>query len=128
MNIQPTNSSAVSSVVSHAPDAQASAVRQAQFAETGNATPVDAQKAVDPTKKTQASGEEVQAAVKSINDFVKTVNNGIEFTVDNDTGRNIVKVIDNSTKQVIRQFPSEEALAIAKALDKVQGLLVQQKA
>ena len=40
----------------------------------------------------------------------------------------IVKVMDNATKEVIRQIPSVEMLAIAKALDKIQGLLIKQKA
>ena len=40
----------------------------------------------------------------------------------------MVKVVDQSTKEVIRQIPSEEMLAIAKALDSLKGLLVRQTA
>ena len=39
-----------------------------------------------------------------------------------------MKVVDASTDEVIRQIPSEEIISIAKALDKLQGLLVEQKA
>jgi len=50
------------------------------------------------------------------------------FPFDDDTGRTVVKVVDASTDEVIRQIPSEEVLAIAKALDKLQGVLIKQEA
>jgi len=40
----------------------------------------------------------------------------------------VVRVLDDATKEVIRQIPSEEALEIAKALDKLQGVLLRQEA
>lgn len=50
------------------------------------------------------------------------------FSIDNDTGKTVVKVVDSVTDKVIRQIPSEELIAIAKALDKFQGLLLKQEA
>jgi len=75
-----------------------------------------------------ASKAQLQEAVKAGNDFLKTVTNAVEFSLDKDSGETVVKVVDTSTKEVLRQFPSEEMLAIAKALDKIQGLLIKQKA
>lgn len=72
--------------------------------------------------------EQVKKAVEDVNSFVSTVNNSIQFRLDNDSGRSIVSVVDTGTKQIIRQFPSEEVLAISKALDNIKGLLIQQKA
>ena len=40
----------------------------------------------------------------------------------------MVKIIDSATKEVIRQVPSQEMLAIAKALDSIKGLFVKQSA
>lgn len=76
----------------------------------------------------EASKAQLVDAVKAVNDFVKPINSALEFQLDDDTGKTVVKVIDTATKEVIRQFPSEEMLAIAKALDNMKGLLVQQKA
>ena len=56
------------------------------------------------------------------------MNSNIEFSIDKDSGRTIVQVIDTDTKDVLRQFPSKEALAISHELDKFQGLLVRDKA
>jgi flagellar protein FlaG len=52
----------------------------------------------------------------------------VEFSLDADSGRVVVKIIDSATQEVVRQIPMEEMLALAKALDKFQGLLLQTKA
>jgi flagellar protein FlaG len=66
-------------------------------------------------------------AVDTINKTLSSMNKGIEFSVDEETRLRVVKVVDKDTKEVVRQFPSEEVIAIAKALDKLQGLLVTDK-
>lgn len=84
----------------------------------------------NPVRETGAppSMQQVADAVKSINKALQAQAQGVEFTIDSDSDKTIVKVVDHETKEVLRQIPSEEALAIAKALDKAQGLLIQQKA
>ncbi len=59
---------------------------------------------------------------------MKTRDSGLEFSIDEESHRTVVKVVDQQTKELIRQMPSVEALEIAKALDRVQGLLINQKA
>lgn len=72
---------------------------------------------------------QVQSAVDSINKSMQQVNSNLEFTIDQDTQKKIVKVVEAGTGTVIRQFPSEEAISIAKAIDHMQnGLLLKQKA
>ena len=75
-----------------------------------------------------ASEAQLQGAVNAANDFIKPITNSVEFSLDKDSDKMIVKVMDIATKEVIRQIPSEEMLAIAQALDKIQGLLIKQKA
>lgn len=52
----------------------------------------------------------------------------LAFSIDEESNRTIVRVTDASTGELIRQLPSEEALAIARSLDKMQGLLLKQQA
>ena len=75
-----------------------------------------------------ASEEEVNQAIAAANTALKHVSSDLEFAVDASTGRNVLRVIDATTKQIIRQFPSEELLAITRALDRFQGLLFKEKA
>lgn len=72
--------------------------------------------------------EELKDVVKAVNDFVNPFNNSLQFSIDKDSDTMVVTVIDASTKEVIKQIPSEEMLALAKALDQLKGLLVKQKA
>ncbi len=62
---------------------------------------------------------EVNASLKAI---------GLEFEVDEDTDKMVVKVIDKETGETIRQMPSEEVIRIAKVLGKMQGMLVRETA
>lgn len=70
----------------------------------------------------------VRDAVNAINRFLSPTDNGIEFSVDEESGRTLVKVIDKVTLNVLRQFPSQEALDMSHMLEKLQGLLVRVKA
>lgn len=70
---------------------------------------------------------QVAQAVKSMNKAMESLSQSLEFSVDSDIHRTIVKVVDQQTKQVIRQIPTEEVVELAKALDQVQGLLIRQK-
>jgi len=71
---------------------------------------------------------QVNQAVSDINKSLQASSQDIEFSVDHDSNRTIVKVVDQKTKEVIRQIPSPETLEIAKALDNAQGLLIKQTA
>lgn len=130
MNISSINSNPVPGNTPRPAAAEASTaeVRQAHSAQISSAAPVQTEQSVSQTQKAEANRQELEEAVKQVNDFLKPINNAIQFNLDDDTGKTIVKVIDLATKDVIRQFPSEEMLSIAKAIDKMKGLLVQQKA
>ncbi len=79
------------------------------------------------------SEEQVNDALSKLNKTPQAQANNLEFSVDQDTKRTVVKVVDQTTKEVVRQFPTEQALAIAKALDGQSGgtgtgLLIDQTA
>ena len=76
----------------------------------------------------QASREDVESAVKKANQVVQASVRDLEFTVDDSSGKTVVKVVDRATKEVIRQIPSDEMLAIAESIERMQGLLVKQQA
>ncbi len=74
------------------------------------------------------SREQLEQAVEAVKKFVMPISSTLDFSIDEETGIRVVKVIDSSTQEVIRQIPSEEILQIARALDRLQGLLIRQKA
>ncbi|RNF30549.1 hypothetical protein NM04_11975 [Massilia aurea] len=72
--------------------------------------------------------DEVSAAVKKLNEAMPPSAQSLEFEIDEDSKEIVVKIIDQSTREVVRQMPSKEALEMAKAIDKMQGLLIRQTA
>ncbi|MFZ6672513.1 flagellar protein FlaG [Undibacterium sp. Xuan67W] len=91
------------------------------------AAPTITEIAVSQANKSPSLAD-VTKAVQDINKSIQSSSQGVEFTVDNDDKRVVVKVVDQQTKQVLRQIPTEEAIEISKSLDKLQGLLIKQQA
>jgi flagellar protein FlaG len=125
MNIQPT----VATVASLPPQSNAagnSATREIKAAGETTLKAVARTPLLPPAEPPER--EKVEAATKIVRDFVEPINSNLEFSLDDDTGQMVVKIIDRATKEVIRQMPSEEMLAVAKALDSIKGLFVKQTA
>lgn len=80
-----------------------------------------------PETARTSTPDQIDQALDEVRKAIAPVARDLRFSVDDDTGRTIIKVIDSSTDEVIKQIPSEEILAIAKAIDKLQGLLVRQE-
>ncbi|MEC5163730.1 flagellar protein FlaG [Janthinobacterium sp. CG_S6] len=76
----------------------------------------------------QPSGREMEDAVKSLNEFTGQTAQNVQFSIDQDSGKTVVKVIDTQTQEVLRQIPNAEALSISRSLNKLQGLLIRDKA
>ena len=94
------------------------------------AAPVETAQAVPPSGQAQQAAikEQINKAVQDINKTIQAASQNLEFSVDQDAHQVIVKVIDQQTREVLRQIPTEEVLEIAKSLDKLQGLLIKQTA
>lgn len=87
------------------------------------------QAAAKPVAEQRPSAEQLKNVVDNINKMLKQADKNLEFSVDESTNRQVVKLVDKETGDVVRQFPSEEVLAISRAIDQVQqGLLLKQKA
>lgn len=102
-------------------------VARREAVETFNAAAVEALQE-SAAVKAAISEEQLDNAVSNINNVLSLRSQELEFTVDKESERTIVTVIDKNTKEVIRQMPSREALEIAKALDRLQSLLTKQTA
>ncbi len=70
----------------------------------------------------------VRDAVERVKKFVESAASDVQFSVDEESGIRVIKVVDKETKEVIRQMPSKEVVELAKALDKLQGLIIKQTA
>lgn len=104
-----------------------------QAEQTVRHSSADAPKVVaDVGAKTQPpSPEQLKKAADNISQAAQKSNQNLEFefSMDTDTNKSIVKVVDKQTGELIRQIPSEETIEIARSIDKFQrSLLLSQKA
>ena len=68
---------------------------------------------------------ELKDAVAKLNDFVgSSKQSNLSFSIDKDTKEMVVTVRDVHTQEVIRQMPTEEALAVAKQIESMLGLIL----
>jgi len=77
--------------------------------------------------ETSPAAAELQNALEEVQNKLAPVARDLHFSVHENLGKTVIEVIDTSTEEVIRQIPSEEMMAIAEALDKLQGLLIKQE-
>lgn len=105
------------------------ATRQSQ-----EATKLPVEDAAQTKAQPAPTAAELGDAVESINQFVNAQMRTLNFSVDENSGKAVVKVIDFETKDVIRQIPGEEVLKMASAIKKLQddlgsatGLLINSK-
>lgn len=89
-------------------------------AEQGNAVSALSAKAAEPTEVKPDPGVEsvskVKEAVAHINDYVQSVQRDLQFSVDDDLGSTVVKVVDRQSGDLIRQIPNDVVLELAKSL------------
>ncbi len=83
---------------------------------------------IESKQATQIDKDALAGAVKKLNEYVAPALQTIEFSLDHDSKRMIVKVVDTATHKVLRQIPNEEVVAMSKTLDKLQGLVIRQTA
>ena len=76
---------------------------------------------VAPTK---VDPNEVKQAAQEINQALKSLNDHLQFSVDNTTNSTVVKLIDDNTGQVLRQIPPDEILRLRAYYKDHHGLLV----
>ena len=87
-----------------------------------------------PTKTGDATVEHMHAdadadAKTVTKDEVRTRDpRSLKYQVDRNTQHVVATIVDDSNRTVIRQIPDEEILRIAKAIDRMQGFLLESKA
>jgi flagellar protein FlaG len=73
------------------------------------------------------SPSQLEKVAQQLQDFVGGMNKGLEFLVDQDSGRDVIKVIDKNNGDLIKQYPSEEVLSLVAKLSEAAGSFINEK-
>ena len=76
----------------------------------------------------QPTKEVVAKAAADLQNFVSSMGRNLSFSVDETTGYNVVRVVNPSTGELVRQLPSQELLKISRDFQRLNNVLVSQKA
>jgi flagellar protein FlaG len=63
---------------------------------------------------------------QQLQDFMGEMNRSLQFQVDEDSGRDVIKILDKTSGDVIKQYPSEEVLSLVSKLSESAGILIDQ--
>jgi flagellar protein FlaG len=74
------------------------------------------------------SAAQTEQSLQEINKVMDALSISVQFQIDPDMAEPIIRVVDQQSGKVIRQFPSEDVVRISKALDNLKGLLFAQTA
>ena len=67
------------------------------------------------------TAEQLDKVAQQLQDFVGDLNRNIEFSVDEDSGRDVIKVVDKDSGDILKQYPSEEVLTLVSKLSDMIG-------
>lgn len=66
------------------------------------------------------SADQIDTAVSQLNEFVRSNSRQLNFSIDESTNKQVVKVTDAESGKIIRQIPSEEVLKLSERLQDLQ--------
>ena len=98
-----------------------SAVRQTRAAKTNHASSEEAQS--DPSDLAA-----ITRAATKVGEVLDSMDSRLKIKVDDETGRVVVKVVQQDSDKVIRQIPPEELLQLERYLASLKGMLLQEQA
>jgi flagellar protein FlaG len=70
---------------------------------------------------------QLESVAQQLQEFMQSMNRSVQFQVDEDSGRDVIRVLDKQNGEVIKQYPSEEVLSLVSKLSQSAGLLVDQE-
>ncbi len=67
--------------------------------------------------------KKLQQVVADLNEMMGMSGTTLSFAVDRASNKTIIRVVDEKTKEVIRQIPSEDAVKVAQHIHGLMGIL-----
>lgn len=94
--------------------------RQSVAAASGSNSPPETTETQEPAK--QVSEEKVREVVEELNNHAQSINRDLHFSVDDDSGRTVIKVFNSETAELVRQIPSEEVIKLSETIrESIEG-------
>ncbi|USD65966.1 flagellar protein FlaG [Vibrio sp. SCSIO 43136] len=74
-------------------------------------------------QRSKLNAEELEKRIDEVNDYIASINTGLSFRFDEESGRDVVTIFDANTGDIIKQIPSEEMLEVLRRLNSSSGFV-----
>jgi len=88
---------------------------------------LDTQKQTSQIEEQDYSKEKLNQAVNSINEFFEINQNELKFVFHEGLEKYYVQLINSKTEEVVREIPSKKLLDIFYEMQKIVGMIVDEK-
>ena len=92
-----------------------------------NPKPVPEAPKIDINRQPIISSMELEAKIVELNEAMVSRNQAVLFSTDAATGKDVVRVSNKNTGELIRQMPSVEALKAMQNIDQMMGMIFNKK-
>ena len=96
------------------------------MADIANAVARENGETKSPREQGQASNEQIRQAVEKINKEAQ-YNGEAVFGIHDETNRVTIKIVDKTTKEVIKEFPPEKTLDMIAKVWEMAGIMVDER-
>jgi uncharacterized FlaG/YvyC family protein len=94
---------------------------------TGEITIADAETGKSMSGGRDASREEIDKALDTLNGAASSVDNRVSFEYNEKTKRLVMRMTDPMTHEVVRQLPSKDALRILENIHDMLGVFIDEQ-
>ncbi|MFM2589217.1 flagellar protein FlaG [Vibrio sp. TBV020] len=118
-NVQPYGSESGTKIASKYDGVQqvSSQKEQVSTAKVSEQATQSVERAIEASKEREKLNRaERERIVEEMNNFISSINKGLSFRVDEESGRDVVTIYEADTGDIIRQIPDEEMLEILRRL------------
>jgi len=87
------------------------------------------EQSVPPTmESSQPSNQQLEQVAENLNQHVQNLQRDLHFSINDDTGETVIRVVDSESQKTIRTIPSEEFLEMTQQLNQTVGMLLNASA
>ncbi|WP_100333217.1 flagellar protein FlaG [Bacillus alkalisoli] len=90
-------------------------------------TSINSTSTIEKQPVTQEEQSKVEHVVKSMNQFLQPLNTNVQFSFHEELNEYYVAIIDQETKEVVKEIPPKKLLDMYAEMAKFMGLFVDQK-
>lgn len=110
---------------------QSQTVRDSKLTELEKTQQVEQTQPLTPAEEAQQaeplSPEQLEKVAQQLQDFVGQMNKSLQFNVHEESGRDVIQVVDRKSGDLIKQYPSEEVLDLVAKLSQATGSLIDEQ-